>query len=94
MSLDELSIFCGLNWAVWGDLCKRKHDASLRNTKFNVNWVHAWISEFQCAQNSVTVNEGINAPVLNSSWRPPSMGEFRVDVDAEFDDSKGLFSIG
>lgn len=94
MSDDSLRIFCASAWAVWGEVCKRKHDASLRISNFNVDWVHAFIHEFQCAQKSGSVHEERYEAVSSTLWRPPPLGHFWVDVDAGFDDAKGLFSVG
>lgn len=92
ISKEDLCLFCVLAWAVWGEICKRKHDLSLLAKPLNVQWVHSLISEFNIARSSIIIQSPNLSSVQNSGWVAPLVGYLCMDVDAGVDDVKGCFS--
>lgn len=91
---DDMPSFCVMFWAIWKELCRRKHDLTLKIIPINISWATSLLHEFHKARRNLSVS--INAPVDISiiKWVKPIFGHVRLDVDAGYDDRKWLYSFG
>ncbi|XP_073120688.1 uncharacterized protein [Henckelia pumila] len=91
---DDLGVFCAMSWAIWREICKRKHDSSLVCSLVKVDWVCTVIMEFKGAHLNVNLQSVGLVEARNARWVKPPAGHFRLDVDVGFNEDKGKFSIG
>lgn len=85
----NLRIFCILSWAVWGEICHKKHDEALLNLPTMVNWASTLLAEFQNAFQTSFLP--IRTPVIDqkSKWIKVQSKQFIMDFYARFNDQNG-----
>ncbi|XP_073128884.1 uncharacterized protein [Henckelia pumila] len=82
-------------WAIWQEICKRVHNQLNQWTEINIDWVSSLLNSFHCANTKCGLQANTAARIHGeTSWRPPSPGQLRLDVDASFNHLNNSSSVG
>ncbi|XP_073061932.1 uncharacterized protein [Primulina eburnea] len=90
----DFELFVMQTWAIWKDICFRKHNLVRSNYSLKINMISSYLEEFHKAKR-LWIPDPVakhNGRVLK--WTKPPLGHFRLDVDAGFYEQKGVFSVG
>ncbi|XP_073138217.1 uncharacterized protein [Henckelia pumila] len=82
-----------MSWAIWGEFCRRKHDASVLLQPINVHWVSSFLRGFNDARSANIVQNFVASVGMDDRWEKPPLGQFRLDIDAGFNERDGCFDI-
>lgn len=75
------------------DLCRMKHNSKSRNRQISFHWTASFLEEFRKARSLIVSQPCYRSCIKVQKWFKPTVGHFRLDVDAGYQDHLGRFSV-
>ncbi|XP_073124470.1 uncharacterized protein [Henckelia pumila] len=94
VSKSLFEFFVLFTWAIWKEICKVRHGPNPKQHVIKVQWVHSFLEEYRRAKRSCLPNPDRMQLSLESKWKKPPLRQLRLDVDADFNEQLGLYSVG
>lgn len=91
---EELELFVILCWAIWNEVCHRKHENINKKSEFRLTGMVSLVINLKISTLALSRDKSDTHQPMVMSWQPPISNHFRLGVDAGFDNSRNIYSIG